>query len=92
MQMYPQKVISRKNKQFFVDILKVNDENSRIRIRGSVHVPLAYESGSCFFLSVADKMQTKQKFFFIIVFAYYFLKVHLHHSSKKKKSKKKVAK
>ncbi len=36
MQMHLQKVISKKNfkkKQFFVDVLKVTDENSRIRIR-----------------------------------------------------------
>jgi hypothetical protein len=43
MYMYLQKVISRKNKiknLFFVGILKVYDENSRIRIQDAVPDPL----------------------------------------------------
>ncbi len=40
--MYLQKVISKKTCLFFVDVLKVNDENSRIRIR----IPISQRYGS----------------------------------------------
>jgi hypothetical protein len=67
----PSESNKQKKYEFFVCFclfLKVNDKNSmsRIRIRESEPVPLAYESGSCFFLSVADKMKTKQKFFSLL--------------------------
>jgi hypothetical protein len=42
--MYLQKVISKK--YFFVDILKVTDENSRIRIRIRIHKSEVWIRGS----------------------------------------------
>ncbi len=66
----------------------------RIRIRHSV--PLIYRyasgSGSCSFLLLAFKMQTKNKFFFQIFFAYYFLTLHLQKSLKEVRKKQQKSK